>query len=88
MSRYRLQPTRELETVLLRHCSDARHVWNLGVEQHAWWRPGRDSAPGYLEQCRQLTTPRADNQWLAGGSQTVQQHASADLTCGAFAMSA
>ena len=40
MSRYRLQPTREQETTLLRHCADARYVWNLAVEQHAWWRPG------------------------------------------------
>jgi hypothetical protein len=79
MSRYRLQPTREQETVLLRHCSDARYVWNLAVEQHAWWRPGRKSAPGYLEQSRQLTAARADNPWLARGSQTVQQQALRDF---------
>jgi putative transposase len=79
MSRYRLQPTREQETILLRHCSDARYVWNLAVEQHAWWRPGRRSAPGYLEQSRLLTATRADNPWLAGGSQTVQQQALRDF---------
>jgi putative transposase len=79
MSRYRLQPTREQETVLLRHCSDARYVWNLAVELHAWWRPGRRSAPGYLEQCQQLTTARAGSPWLAGGSQTVQQQALRDF---------
>jgi putative transposase len=79
MSQYRLQPTREQETILLRHCSDARYVWNLAVEQHAWWRPGRRSAPGYLEQSRQLTAARADNPWLAGGSQTVQQQALRDF---------
>ena len=79
MTRYRLQPTREQETTLLRHCSDARHVWNLAVEQHAWWRPGRRSAPGYLEQSRQLTAARADNPWLADGSQTVQQQALRDF---------
>jgi putative transposase len=79
MPRYRLQPTREQETILLRHCSDARYVWNLAVEQHAWWRPGRKSAPGYLEQSRQLTAARADNPWLAGGSQTVQQQALRDF---------
>jgi putative transposase len=88
MSRYRLEPTREQETVLLRHCSDARYVWNLAVEQHAWWRPGRRSAPGYLEQSRQLTAARADNPWLAQGSQTVQQQALRDFaraTAGFFA---
>jgi transposase len=79
MSRYRLQPTREQETILLRHCSDARYTWNLAVEQHAWWRPGRRSAPGYLEQSRQLTAARADNPWLAAGSQTVQQQALRDF---------
>ncbi len=79
MSRYRLQPTREQEAILLRHCSDARYVWNLAVEQHAWWRPERGSAPGYLEQSRQLTAARAGNPWLAGGSQTVQQQALRDF---------
>ena len=79
MSRYRLEPSREQAQILLRHCSDARYVWNLAVEQHAWWRPGRASAPEYLEQCRQLTQARADDVWLAGGSQTVQQQALRDF---------
>jgi transposase len=79
MTRYRLEPTRGQEAILLRHCSDARYVWNLAVEQHAWWRPGRRSAPGYAEQCRQLTAARAGNPWLAGGSQTVQQQALRDF---------
>ena len=79
MSRYRLEPTREQEQLLLRHCSDARYVWNLAVEQHNWWRPGRRSAPAYLEQSRQLTVARAENPWLAEGSQTVQQQALRDF---------
>ena len=79
MSRYRLEPTRDQESALLRHCADARYVWNLAVEQHAWWRPGRKSAPGYLEQSRQLTAARADNPWLREGSQTVQQQALRDF---------
>jgi putative transposase len=79
MSRYRLEPSAAQEAVLSRHCSDARYVWNLAVEQHAWWRPGRKSAPGYLEQCRQLTAARAASPWLAGGSQTVQQQALRDF---------
>ena len=45
----------------------ARYVWNLAVEQHAHWHPGRKSAPGYLEQCRQLTQARAEHPWLAAG---------------------
>ena len=50
-------------------------MWNLAVEQHQWWRPGRAAAPGYLAQCRQLTAARADNPWLAKRSQMVQQQA-------------
>jgi putative transposase len=79
MSRYRLQPAPEQESALLRHCSDARYIWNLAVEQHARWRPGRTSAPGYLEQSRQLTAARAADPWLAEGSQTVQQQALRDF---------
>jgi putative transposase len=61
------------------HCGHSRFVWNLAVEQHSHWRPGRSSAPGYLEQCRQLTVARAGNPWLAAGSQTVQQQALRDF---------
>ncbi len=43
------------------HCAHARYVWNLAVEQHAHWRPGRARAPGYVEQCRQLTEARAEH---------------------------
>jgi putative transposase len=79
MSRYRLEPTAEQADVLLRHCSDARYVWNLCVEQQSWWRRGRKSAPGYLEQARQLTAARAENDWLREGSQMVQQQALRDF---------
>src|SRR5271165_6059105 len=79
MSRYRLHPTPTQEAVLREHCAHARYVWNLAVEQHAHWRPGRKSAPGYLEQCRQLTAARKDHPWLAAGSQTVQQQALRDF---------
>jgi len=75
MSRYRLVPTPAQEAVLRDHCAHARFVWNLGVEQHSWWRPGRQGAPGYLEQCRQLTGARAEYGWLRAGSQMVQQQA-------------
>ncbi len=80
MSRYRLHPTPAQQAVLRDHCGHARYVWNLAVEQHAHWHPGRKSAPGYLEQCRQLTAARAENPWLAAGSQTVQQQALRDFT--------
>jgi len=79
MSRYRLLPTPAQEAVLRDHCGHARYVWNLAVEQHAHWHPGRRNAPGYLEQCRQLTQARAGHPWLAAGSQTVQQQALRDF---------
>src|SRR6266852_3383088 len=79
MSRYRLLPTPAQEAVLRDHCAHARFTWNLAVEQHSHWRPGRTSAPGYLEQCRQLTAARAEHPWLAAGSQMVQQQALRDF---------
>ena len=79
MSRYRLLPAPAQEVVLRDHCAHARFVWNLAVEQHRHWRPGRKSAPRYLEQCRQLTQARAEYPWLAAGSQMVQQQALRDF---------
>ncbi|MGA5761873.1 RNA-guided endonuclease InsQ/TnpB family protein [Nonomuraea bangladeshensis] len=79
MSRYRLQPSPAQERVLLEHCGHARYVWNLAVEQHAHWKPGRRSAPGFAEQCRQLTEARAENEWLRTGSVVVQQQALKDF---------
>jgi putative transposase len=79
MSRYRLYPTPAQEAALREHCAHARYVWNLAVEQHAHWRPGRAAAPRYLEQCRQLTAARKEHPWLAAGSQTVQQQALRDF---------
>ena len=79
MSRYRLLPTPAQQAVLRDHCGHARYVWNLAVEQHSHWHPGRTGAPGYREQCRQLTAARAEHPWLAAGSQTVQQQALRDF---------
>jgi transposase len=78
--RYRLSPAPAQEAMLRDHCGHARYIWNLAVEQHSHWHPGRKGAPGYLEQCRQLTAARAEYPWLAAGSQTVQQQALRDFT--------
>ncbi|WP_260462741.1 transposase [Streptomyces sp. TRM72054] len=64
---------------MLLHCAHARYVWNLAVEQHAYWRKGRSPAPGFAEQCRQLTEARRDNEWLAAGNADVQQQALKDF---------
>jgi putative transposase len=78
MSRYRLCPTPAQQEVLLGHCAHARYVWNLAVEQRGWRQPGR-RAPGYAEQCRQLSEARAAFPWLAAGSVIVQQQALRDF---------
>jgi transposase len=79
MSRYRLYPTPAQEAALLGHCAHARFVWNLAVEQHSWWKPGSQPAPGLTEQCRQLTEARVSFPWLAEGSVIVQQQALRDF---------
>ncbi|TDD11206.1 transposase [Nonomuraea deserti] len=79
MSRYRLQPSPAQEAALLEHCGHARFVWNLAVEQHAHGKPGRKSAPGFVDQCRQLTDARAEFEWLRTGSVIVQQQALKDF---------
>lgn len=64
---------------MLTHCTHARYVWNLAVEQHAHWRRWRESAPGFVEQCRQLTEARRENEWLGAGNADVQQQALKDF---------
>jgi putative transposase len=79
VSRFRLLPTPVQQVGLLEHCRHARFVWNLAAEQQQFWQPGRH-APGYNQQCAQLTEIRAEYDWLAAGSQTVQQQALRDFT--------
>ncbi len=78
MSRFRLLPTPPQKAVLSEHCRHAQFVWNLAIEQQQFWQPER-RAPGYNEQCAQLTEVRAEYDWLAAGSQTVQQQALRDF---------
>jgi putative transposase len=78
MSRYRLLPSPAQALVLRNHCAHTRFVWNLAVEQQSWWSPGRNSPPGWVEQCHQLTQARSEHAWLAAGSVVVQQQALRD----------
>lgn len=78
MSRFRLDPTPSQVATLEEHCAHARYVWNLAVEQNSWWRRGRDMAPGFQVQSRQLTEARTENPWLRNGSAIVQQQALRD----------
>ncbi|MGX1673197.1 RNA-guided endonuclease InsQ/TnpB family protein [Streptomyces sp. NPDC055400] len=88
MSRFRTHPTREQEEQMLLHCAHARYVWNLAVEQHshyqrykARYRPDgkTNGAPGFAEQCRQLTDARREHEWLGAGNADVQQQALKDF---------
>lgn len=79
MCRYRLVPTFAQARGLAEHCRHARYVWNLAVEQHSWWHPGRRAAPGNAAQGRQLTEARRAFPWLAAGSVMVQQQALRDF---------
>ncbi|MET8220021.1 RNA-guided endonuclease InsQ/TnpB family protein [Streptomyces hirsutus] len=79
MSRFRMYPTAAQAERMLLHCAHARYVWNLAVEQHAHRKPGRRSAPGFAEQCRQLTEARRENDWLRAGNADVQQQALKDF---------
>ncbi|WP_222868880.1 helix-turn-helix domain-containing protein [Actinomadura syzygii] len=79
MSRFRLYPTPAQAQRMLEHCAHARYAWNLAVEQYSHWRHGRKMAPGFAEQCRQLTEARRDNEWLASGNADVQQQALKDF---------
>lgn len=64
---------------MLLHCAHARYVWNLAVEQHSHWHRWRKAAPGFAEQCRQLTEARRENEWLRSGNVDVQQQALKDF---------
>jgi transposase len=79
MSRFRMYPTSAQEFLLLEHCAHARYVWNLAVEQHSHWSKGKKAAPGFAEQCRQLTEARRESDWLRAGSVDVQQQALKDF---------
>ncbi|MDQ1028450.1 transposase [Streptomyces umbrinus] len=74
-----MYPTSAQEAQLLEHSAHARYVWNLAVEQHEHWALGKKSAPGFAEQCRQLTEARRENEWLRAGNADVQQQALQDF---------
>ncbi len=78
--RYRAYPSAEQADGLGLHCSQARFVWNLACEQQSYYRvAGRVSPPpNSAARFRQLAQARADNEWLAAGSSSVQQQALRD----------
>ena len=76
--RERLYPGEQELSVLLRHCSDARYVWNLALEQHNLRRRERSQKITYNTQAHELSEARKES-WLKEGSAAVQQQALRDL---------
>ncbi len=77
--RERLYPTEQELSVLLCHCSDARYVWNLGLEQRNYWKRERSQKVTFNTQTKELTEARQAFTWLTEGSSAVQQQALRDL---------
>ena len=78
--RYRASPTATQVEGLALHCQHARYVWNLACEQQSYYAvAGRVSRPpNSASRFRQLAEARAEFDWLAAGSSSVQQQALRD----------
>jgi putative transposase len=72
--KYRLYPTPGQESVLMRHCSDSRTIWNVALEQFNGSR-----RVDIKTWDKQLSEARAEFDWLRDGSSSVQQAALRDL---------
>ncbi|CAG4931484.1 MULTISPECIES: helix-turn-helix domain-containing protein [Acidithrix] len=68
--RERLYPEDEELPILVQHCSDARFVWNLGLEQRNLWVRGRSQKITYNTQAKELTQARKET-WLEEGSSAI-----------------
>jgi len=77
--RQRLYPDEANTRVLIRHTSDARYIWNLGLEQRNCYRLDRTQKVNYVSQAHELAEARAEFAWLKDGSSVVQQSALRDL---------
>ncbi|MHB1903429.1 MAG: RNA-guided endonuclease InsQ/TnpB family protein [Ferrimicrobium sp.] len=76
--RERLYPREQELSVLVRHCSDARYVWNLALEQRNSWRRERSQKITTHSQMLELAQARKVT-WLKEGSSAIQQQALRDL---------
>jgi putative transposase len=64
------------------HTEHARYVYNVGLEQRRMWHPFKKDQfkkLTYESQSAELTEARKEYDWLAAGSQVVQQSALEDL---------
>ena len=63
----RLYPNPENEVTSVRHCSDSRFVYDLGLEQRNFWRKQSAQKITYITQARELVQARKSFSWLAEG---------------------
>ena len=77
--RQRLYPNLDNNEILVMHCSNARFVYNLGLEQRNLWHKDRTARINYRTQAKELAEARQAFTWLTEGSSAVQQQALRDL---------
>ena len=77
--RERMYPREQELPVLVGHCSDARFVYNLGLEQRNYWKRERSQKVTYNTQAHELAEARQAFTWLTEGSSVIQQQALRDL---------
>src|ERR671916_1253131 len=72
--RYTLQPTTGQEALFRQFAGVCRLIYNLALEQRRdWWKHYEretGSKLNYVAQARELTTLRAEYDWIAAVSQT------------------
>ncbi|WP_366526761.1 transposase [Ferrimicrobium sp.] len=73
-----MYPQEKEQSILVRHCADARYVWNLGLEQRNAWTKDRTWRITSNVQSHELTEARQST-WLGEGSAAIQQQALRDL---------
>ena len=81
--RQRLYPNLDNNEILLKYRSDARFVYNLGLERSNLWCKDITAKINYLTQAKELAEARQAFTWRKEGSSAVQQQAFRDLD-GAF----
>jgi putative transposase len=75
---YRLYPTPEQAQQMAQIAGSCRFVFNLALQQRRdWWKPGRTF--NFASQCRDVTTLRAEVDWLKAAPVHTLQQALKDL---------
>lgn len=80
--RFKMKPTEEQENLFRQYAGVCRFVYNLALEQREReWTHYRDNGLrlNFIQQSKELTTLRAEVDWIRAVSQTCQQNALKDL---------